>query len=202
MRLRARLHRAAGLRQALARAVAVALGLGVAWYAVMALLLAFKADPDTIAALSGYDAIYDRLARVEAEDATADTRLITGLAGLATFVLCTWLALALVPRPRVGAAPVVLLADELGTVTVQPRALESAARFAAERHPVVSAAHAVYADGHVAVGIAVTRADALADALRDVDRDVQAAMKRLDLPVASVQVTVTRYRPTTSRELR
>jgi hypothetical protein len=200
--IRARLDRAAPARRALARAVAVLLALAVAWFAAMALLLALKVDPGTVEDLSGYRTIYDRLARLTPSDATPDTRLVTGLAGLGAFALFGWLAVALVPRPRAAAGPIVLLADELGAVTVLPRALESAARFAAERHPAVEGAGARYDHGHLDVSLAVGRAEELADTLRDVDRDVVAAMERHDLPVTAVSVTVTRYRPSTSRELR
>lgn len=202
MRPRLRMHRARGFRRGLARLVSAALGLGIAYYAALALLLALKVDPHTIDTISGYSAAYDRLARLEPGDATARTRLIAGLGGLGTFAVASWLALGLVPRPRVGAAPILLASDDLGHITVAPRAVETAARAAAMQHAAIDGAGARYADGHVEVSVALCRADAVGEALRDVDQAVHAALERCGLPAPTVRVTMTRYRPTTSRELR
>lgn len=202
MRLRPRINRAGNWRQLLARTLLGLLGLAIAYYGAMALALALKADPATIQSLSGYRTAFDELAGLRASDATGQARLIAGLAGLTAFVVLAWLAAALVPRPHIVAEPLALRSDELGAVTVHPRVIERAARAAAIRHANVRDATARYADGHVDVAIAVTRADALADALRDIDRDVRGEIAVHDLPAPTVRVTVTRYRPTTPRELR
>lgn len=186
----------------LARGLVALLALIAAWYALMLLALALKLDPSRVNAISGYRDAYEWLAALTIDDATRGARLTACLGGLATLVVCFWLALSLLPRPRLArVAALTLATDERGRIELAPRAAQRLAQTTAERHPAVGSATASYATGRVDIGLNVRDAAALDDALREVRRDILAAMRVHELPEPEVHVTVTRHRPTTEREL-
>ena len=187
---------------ALGRVVVALFALALIWYGLMTLLLAFKVSPDTVDSISGYRTVYDELARTSAADVRDQTtRLITGLAGLAALLIFGCLALKEIPRPYLARHDLDLLEDDRGTVTVAPRAIEHMAEMAAEGHPFVASASGRYGGDDLAVAVTVRRAHDVADTLTDVRTRVRRALGDHDLPVVTVDVTLTGFDRKTRREL-
>lgn len=201
MRVRPHLARARALPHRAAWLVLALTGLAATYYAVVLALLAAKADPGTLQAISGYRATYDALAGLHTGQATTTARVLAGVGGLAVALVFGRLAVALVPRPHLTTAPLVLDATPGAAVDVHPRVVERVARIAAVRRPGVRDATASYADGVLRVGLSVLTADAIAPALAAVEQAVAADLAAHDLPALALDVTVVRYRPTTTREL-
>lgn len=176
-------------------------GLGLIWYGLMVVLLAFKTTPSFVNEISGYRSAYDYLAGLGPNDVSARLRLIAGLAGLAGFILFPFLAWKHVPRPYLARSELLLGEDERGTVIVEPRAVERAAEVAARRHPAVSESAGRYQVDGVAVSVHVRRGSDLAGTLREVQSQVHAALERHDLPLLPVSVTLTGFDRQQRREL-
>ena len=90
---------------------------------------------------------------------------------------------------------------ERGDTSVQPRAVERAAEIAAMSNRHVSAARGRLGDEELDVHVRVRSAREVAETLRDVQRRVSEALQRHGLPVRSVNVKLTGYDRTTTREL-
>lgn len=177
------------------------LALGVAYYGAMLALLALKVSPGTVETLSGYRAAYDALAGLREDDVTGTARLIAGLVGLAVALLCGWLALAQLPRPRLTRTELELRADDHGVVTLRPRAIERLAETAAAGEDGVREASARWERGSLTVALTVGRARGLPDVLHGARGAVAAAVERHGLPPAAVHVICAKLDPITTREL-
>jgi len=200
--LRQRLRTRTSPLAALGRVVVALFALALIWYGLMTLLLALKVSPTTVESISGYRTVYDELARISASDVEdGTTRLIVGLAGLAALLIFGFLALKEIPRPYLARHDVDLVDDERGTVTVAPRAIEHMAEMAARGNPSVASASGRYGDDSLAVAVAVRRASDVAEALTDVRARVRSALADHDLPVVTVDVTLTGFDRKTRREL-
>ena len=182
--------------------VLIVIGLGLIWYGLMVVLLAFKASPSFVNEVSGYRTAYDYLAGLNPSDITARVRLIAGLAGLATFILFAFLAWKQLPRPYLARSDLLLRDDARGTLIVEPRAVERAAETAAREHPAVSDSAGRYQVDGIAVSVHLRRGSDLAGTLRDVQSRVVATLKRHDLPPAPVSVTLTGFDRRHRRELK
>lgn len=179
----------------------VLIGLGLIWYGLMVVLLAFKSSPSFVDDISGYRTVYDYFAGLEPSDITPRVRLIAALAGLAAFVVLGFLAWKHVPRPYLARSELLLGDDGRGALIVEPRAIERAAAMAARGHPAVSEAGGRYEVGGVAVNVHVRRGTDVAETLRDVDVRVREALGRHDLPTLPVNVTLTGFDRQHRREL-
>ncbi|GEM_PF-1279233 len=197
-RLRTRVSPLAYLGQVLVVLLAGAL----LWYGLMLVLLGFKVTPSRIDRVSAYRTIYDFFAGLGPEDITDRVRLIAGLVGMATFLLCTYLAWKEIPRPYLARSSLDLYEDDLTTVSVDPRAIERAAEVAARENPAVSSAAARYAgeDG-LTVDVAVKQARGLPATVHDVRDRIAAALTQHDLPTMPVNVTLTGFDRKHRREL-
>jgi hypothetical protein len=164
--------------------------LALIWYGLMLVALAFKADPETVNAISGYRSAYDFLAGLVPADFTSTVRLITGLGGFAAFLLFGLLALKQVPQPYLARGALTLGEDDRGTSTVEPRAIERAAEVAARVHPAVTDATGRYIENGIELEIDVKRAAGLPETLREVQQRVGEALRQHDLPECPVSVTL------------
>ena len=179
----------------------VPVALALIWYGAMLVALAFKAPPETVNAISGYRDAYDFLASLEAGDVTGRVRLIASLAGLAAFVVFSFLAWKQVPRPYLARGELTLSEDRRGTSTVEPRAVERAVEVAARAHPSISDAMGRYGEDGVEVDVDLKRVGDVAGTLREVQRRVGEALHRHDLPDVPVSVTLTGFERQRRREL-
>lgn len=200
--LRQRLRTRTSPLAVLGRVVVALFALALIWYGLMTLLLALKVSPATVESISGYRTVYDELARISASDVEdGTTRLIVGLAGLAALLIFGFLALKEIPRPYLARHDLDLVQDDRGTVTVAPRAIEHMAEMAARGNPSVASASGRYGDDELAVAVTVRRAHDVAEALTDVRARVRSALADHDLPVVTVDVTLTGFDRKTRREL-
>lgn len=179
----------------------ILIGLGLIWYGLMVVLLAFKSSPSFVDDISGYRTAYEYFAGLQPSEITARVRLIAGLAGLAAFFLCVLLAWKHVPRPYLARNELLLGEDQLGTLIVEPRAVERAAEAAAREHPAVSETAARNEVDTVAVNVHVRQGTDLAETLRDVHRRVREALGDHDLPTLPISVTLTGFDRRHRREL-
>lgn len=183
------------------RAILVLVAVGLAWYGLMMVLLALKVSPSAIDAISGYRTAYDYLAALVANDVGGSTRLITGLAGVAGFLLFSYLAIKEIPRPYLARSDLRLREDDRGVVDVQPRAIERIAETAAGEHSAVSSATGRYGTDELAVDLGVKRARDLDKVLSDVQHRVLHALSSHELPPMPVVVTLTGFDRKQRREL-
>jgi len=200
--LRQRIRIRTSPRVYLARAVLILVSLGLAWYGLVLLALALKADPETVNDLSAYRSTYDYLAGLEPADITGQVRLIAGLAGLGAFLVFGFLVLKEIPRPYLARGELRLAEDERGVVDVNPRAIERVAEAAARENKTVGNAAARYGTEDLTLNVAVTHARDLPAALRDIRALAREQLERHGLPSVPVNVTVTGFERTTRRELR
>ncbi len=190
MTIRQRLRRRDSPLATLGLLLLVPVALALIWYGAMLVALAFKTDPGTVNTISGYRDAYDFLAGLVPADFTSTVRLITGLGGLAAFLLFGLLALKQVPRPYLARGPLTLAEDERGTSTVEPRAIERAAEVAACAHLSVTDATGRYVENGIELEIDVKLAGDLPDTLREVQQRVEEALRQHDLPDGPVSVTL------------
>ena len=201
MRIRQRLRGRSSPLAFLGLLLLVPLALALIWYGAMVVALAFKTSPETVNTISGYRDAYDFLAGLEAEDVSDRIRLITGLAGLAAFVVFGFLAWKQVPRPYLARGELTLSEDPRGTSTVEPRAIERAAEVAACADPSVSDATARHGEDGIDVDLDVRRASDVVGTLRRVQHRVGEALQRHDLPGVPIRVTLTGFDRQRRREL-
>lgn len=176
------------------------LACALVYYGVMVALLALKVDPGTLNTISGYRSAYDFLAGLKVGDLSDTLRIVASIAGLLALVIFAYLAYRAIPRPYLARHDVELAADEGGTLTVQPRAVERVAEVAAVGNPAVASASGRYGDD-LAVAIDVRRARDVAAILEDVQERVVAALAQHGLPPATVNLTLTGFERRTRREL-
>ncbi len=181
--------------------VLVLFAAALVWYGLMLVLLAAGVSPGVVDTISGYRTAYDFLAGLTADDIGAPTRLIAGIAGLLAFLLFGYVALKMLPRPRLARGAMEVSRDERGSVEMRPRAVERIAEVAALESPAVSAATGRMGDEALTVDMHVSRAREVAEAMRDAQRRVREALERHDLPPRAVNVTLTGFDRATRREL-
>ena len=185
----------------LGRLLVLVLACALVWYGLMLLLLAFKLDPDTVNAISGYRSVFDFLAGLAPDDLDGVTAAIVAVAGVVAFLLFAYLAFKELPRPYLARHDLGLADDDHGSVTVEPRAVERLAEIAAERHAAVASASGRFGAEELSVAVTVRRARELATTLEAVQSDVVAALERHGLPAFSVHLTLTGFERRTRREL-
>jgi hypothetical protein len=172
------------------------------WYGAMLLLLALGVDASTVNSLSGYRSAFDWAAAIDDADVTDRVRLITGLSGLAAFLLFGYLFLKELPRPYLARSDVRLGEERNGVTDVSPRTIERVAELAAGRHSAVTSARGRLEDERVVLELHSSRARGLAETLREVQHDALDALRRHELPVRTVDVTLTGFDRTNGRDLR
>lgn len=187
--------------QLIGRLVLVIFALALVWYGAMLLLLALDVDPSTVNDISGYRSIFDWAAGIDDADVSDDVRLVTGLGGLAAFLLFGYLCLKQLPRPYLARSDVRLGEERHGVTDISPRAIERVAELAADRHSAVSSARGRLEDETVVLELHTRRARGLAEMLREVQRDALDALTRHELPVRTVDVTLTGFDRTNGRDL-
>lgn len=183
------------------RALTLLLGLALIWYGLMVVLLAVKVSPHTVNSLSAYRTLYHHLAALQRSDFTTPVRLIAGLTGLIGFLVFIDLALRQLPRPYLARSEVELDEQEPGKTTVKPRAIERVAELAAKGNPNVTDVAGRLGDHELSLSIGARRAGAAAETLEDVRSRVLADLKRHELPIVPINVTLTAYDRKTRREL-
>lgn len=185
----------------LARSLTVLLAAILIWYGAMVVLLAVKVAPHTVNSISAYRTMYDFLAKLRESDFSTLRRLLAGFGGLVAFVLFVYLALQELPRPYLSRREVILSRGGSGLLTIEPRAIERLVEIAAAcngdaRNP------AAHLDGDsLTLNIGVSSARRAAETLSDVRRRAAADLARHELPDLRVNVTLTKFEPTTRRNL-
>lgn len=185
----------------LGRAIVCLFALALIFYGAMVVALAFKADPASVDAVSGYRHAYDYLAGLAPGD-VAGVRTILAGAGLLVFLLCSYMALKQIPRPYLARQTLTLESLDRGETAIEPRAFERLAEVSATRHPAVTSAAGRYGTDALTVGVEVHRGRELDETLRDVQRRVAAALQHHHLPMTRIDVTLTGFDRQQRRELR
>lgn len=165
------------------------------------MLLAVKVSPHTVNSIRGYRTLYHHAAGLHRSDYTMAVRLIAGFAGLAVFLVGVYLAFQELPRPYLARGSFPVGDRDRGVTEVQPRAVERAAEFAAAANGQVTAAHGRLGDEQLDLQIRVRTARSVADVLHDVQARVRSALEAHGLPNFPVNVTLTGYDRSTTREL-
>ncbi len=197
-RVRAESSTLAGLA---VRGLAALIGVALAYYGAMLLLLAVKVEPETINDLSGYRSVYDYLAGLEANDFGSSERLLIGLIALAVGLVAAFLAWRGLPRPHLARGPVTLQESEVGITEVQPRAMERAVECAAIGHAEVDRARARYEDGRLVLSVSARNAARLVETLREIEGLAHASLDRHQLSVDRVDLILASYNSPNRREL-
>lgn len=202
IRQRVRLRRPVAVQ--LVRLFTIALGVALAWYGLMVVLLAVKVSPQTVNDISGYRTVYHWAAGLRPADFTTVVSLIAGFGGLLVFLVFLALAAACLPRPYLARGSVDLVpidGDARGSTSVNPRALERVAELAAYGNDNVVSAAGRLGDHELSIDIGVKRARPVADTLGDVHTRVQADLRRHELPDFPVNVILTTLQRNHRREL-
>jgi hypothetical protein len=183
------------------RALVALLGAAIAWYGLMAILLAFKVSPATVDDISGYRSAFDYLAGLEAGDISSSDRLIVAIVAIVLALIALFLLWRVLPRPHLARHAVTVEETELGTTEVQPRAIERAVESAALAHPDVVGARARYDDDQIDLAVTARGAAGLVKTLRDVEERAFDSLDRHDLKLDHVDVTLAGYDNPKGREL-
>jgi hypothetical protein len=188
--------------EVLGRLVLAIFAVVLIWYGGMLVLLALGVKPGTVETLSGYRSAFDWATGLSEADATEGVRLATGLGGLAAFLVFGYLALRAVPRPYLARSSVLLGDTAKGTTDVSPRAVERVAEVAAAQNRAISSARGRLEDETVVLEVSTSHARHLEETLHDVQRRALDGLRRHELAVRAVDVTLTGFERTTRRELR
>jgi hypothetical protein len=187
------------------RLLVIAFAAALIFYGVMLVLLALKLAPDKIETISGYATAYDFLAGLTAQDIDSTVRAIVAGAGILCAIVLGWVAYKALPRPYLARGTMHLSGGEgetHGHTDVGARAVERLAAYAAGEHPAVSGVTSRLEGEAVTLGVALSRPHEVADVLPDVQRRVRAQLERHELPVLTVNVTLTGLEAGPRRELR
>jgi len=182
-------------------ALLTVLALALIWYGASVVLLAAKVSPATVNKSSGYRTAYHYFAGLDPADIDSHVRLIAGLAGFATFLACSYLAVKTVPLPHFARTQLTLNSDDRGVTTIQPRAIERVLEGAALGNDRVRDVAGRQEDEALTLSVGLGRASDAAETLRDVRERARAALTEHDLPVLPVNVTLTGFHQTKRREL-
>jgi hypothetical protein len=202
MMLRQRLRTRTSPFAFIQRLLEFALASALIWYGLILAGLALdvigRGSADTY---GGYRTAYDFAAELLAGQASDSARLIAGIAGVVAFLLLITVAFKQLPRPYLARRDLELEANDRGTVTVEPRAVERLAEGIALQHPAVASASGRFGTDDLAVLLDVRRARDLPETLRTVQRSVSSGLERHGLPTVPVNVTLTGYDRSSKREL-
>lgn len=178
------------------------IGLALLWGALVIGALAAGIDPSSVASASGYQSVHSGLSGITTEDVQGSTvRLIVGLGGVVAAVLLGLMARAQLPAPRLARGAVELEDGLRGRTTVSPRAVERVVESAAVSEPSVRAAAGRFAGESLALDVTLEQPDDVAGVLREVHRAARDALLTHGLPVAVVDVTLTKFDAAQGREL-
>jgi hypothetical protein len=200
-RQRIRLHRS--WLTVAGQLVAALAGVALIWGALVVGGLTAGIAPRDVDSATGYRSVRDAVTGVtdhDVEDATV--RLAVGLGGLALAVAFAAMARAQLPRPRLARGSVQVGAQQRGSTTVAPRAVERAVEGAAIRHPSVEAATGRYGADEMALDVTLGKPGDAAGALRAVRDAARESLRDHGLPETPVHVTLTKHDPTAGREVR
>ena len=189
--IRQRVQLRASIIAQVARLLTVALGLALAWYGLMVVMLAVKISPRTVNDISAYRTVYDWAARLTARDFTTAVSLIAGFGGLLMLLVFLAMAVRQLPRPYMARGDVDISRDAPGATIVNPRAVERVAELAANRNQNVTSSSARLGDRELSINVAVKRPAAAASTLTDVQTRVAEDLHRHELPELSVNVILT-----------
>lgn len=199
---RQRLGLPSGIRTTLGQKLMLPVGLLLLWGGVVVVLLAAGLAPADVQSSTGYRTVYDELAAVGPASWDSTTATVVAVAGVVLFLLLLALGWAQRITPHLARTDLVLADDDLGTVTVQPRAIERAAEVAAGRGAAVHAVRARLGEDELTITIHARGADELPDTLRGAHRRVTAALQDAGTPQKTVRVVVTRFTAPATRDLR
>jgi hypothetical protein len=192
--LRQRLRSRTSPLALLGRLVTLLFALALVWYGAMLVLLAFKASPADVNAISGYRTAFDWLAGLQTADVSGGTlRAIVAGAGVLAFLVFGYLATRELPRPYLARRDLPLEADEHGRVVIEPRAVERLAEVAATSDPAIASARGRYSVDDITLDVSVRRERDLGGTLRAVQRRVTDALEEHHLPSMPVNVTLAGY---------
>ncbi len=183
--------------------LALLVGLALAWYGLMALLLAVKVSAATTNSLSGYRTAYNWITGLTPAgvDGSA-TRVIIAAAGVVSFLLFGYLAIKQLPRPYLARRELPLRNDQQGEVRLDPRVMERLAEVAATREAGITNARGRYSVDDLAVEVTVRRARNVAAMLKGAQDRVISALAEHELPSMPVNVTLSSYDRRERRRLR
>jgi hypothetical protein len=183
------------------QALTAVLGAALVFYGVMVVMLAFKVSPDTVNSISGYRSAFDYLAGLEASDIDGTDRAIIAAAGVVAFLVAAFLVWRGLPRPRLARHSVVIATADDGETEVQPRAFERVVESAAREDGRVTGARARYDEDGLVLAIDVKDAVGAVDTLRATQERALESLRRHELEVERVDVTLAGYNGTNRREL-
>ena len=199
--IRQRLHLRTPALALLTRVLTLLLAAILIWYGTMLILLAAKVSPHTVNSLSAYRTMYDWLAKLKMSDFSTLRRLVAGFGGLLGFLALAYLAMQELPRPHRVRHDISLGREAHGSLTIEPRAIERLAEIAACENIDVRNSLALLQHDELTVSVGVRSAPRVVDTLADVRKRVIAELTRHELPMLPVNVIVTRFEPTTGRNL-
>jgi hypothetical protein len=183
--------------------LALLVGLALAWYGLMALLLAVKVSPATVNSISGYRTVFNWLSGLTpAHVDGSGTRAIVAGAGVVSFLLFGYLAIKQLPHPYLARRALPLRTDQQGELRVEPRAMERLAEVAATSEAGITDARGRYSVDDLAVEVTVRRARNVAPTLKAAQDRVIGALAEHGLPSMPVNVTLSGYDRRERRELR
>jgi hypothetical protein len=186
---------------AVGRALVALLGAAIAWYGLMVLLLALKVSPTFVNAISGYRTAFEYLAGLQPGDITSTARLIIAAAGVVLALIALFLIWRGLPRPHLARHEVKVTETELGTTEIQPRAMERAVEAAALEHPAVVGARARLDDDGIALAVTARNAVDLVGTLQEVEDRAFESLRKHQLELERVDVTLAGYDSPNGREL-
>lgn len=199
---RQRLGLPSGILTTVGQRLMLLLGLALVWGGAVVVLLAAGVAPGDVQSVTGYRTVYDELAALGPPNWDRTTAAIVAVAGVLAFVVLLALGWAQRITPHLARTELVLTDDDLGTITVNPRAIERAAEVAAARGAAVHAVRARLGDDELTVTIHARGAAELADTLRGARQRVQSALQDAGTPQQTVRVVVTRFTAPSTRDLR
>jgi hypothetical protein len=199
---RQRLGLPSGVLTTIGQKLMLLVGLALIWGGAVVALLAAGVAPADVQGVTGYRTVYDELAAVGPATWDDTTAIVIAVAGVVLFVALLALGWAQRITPHLARTDLVLTDDDLGVVTVDPRAIERAAEIAAGRGAAVHAVRARLGEDGMSITIHARGAAEIPDTLRGAQQRVRAALQDAGTPQQTVRVVVTRFTAPSTRELR
>jgi hypothetical protein len=189
------------LADAVGRGLVALLGAAIAWYGLMAILLAFKVSPSTVNDISGYRTAFDYLTGLEAGDVSSTDRLIVAIVAVVLALIAAFLLWRALPRPHLARHPIEVEGAGPGRTEVAPRAVERAVESAALAHPDVVGARARYDEDRIDLAVTARGGAELVDTLHEVEGRAFDSLATHELDAARVDVTLAGHDKPKGREL-
>lgn len=199
---RQRLGLPTGILTTLGQKLMLLVGLALIWGGAVVALLAAGVAPADVQTSTGFRTVYDQLASVGPANWDQTTATVIAVAGVVVFLVLLVLGWAQRLTPHLARTDLTLTDDELGTVTVDPRAIERTAEIAAGRGAAVHAVRARLGEDEMTITIHARGADEIPDTLRGAQERVRTALQDAGTPQQTVRVVVTRFTAPSTRELR